>query len=270
MYKLNKKALLAVALATPLLISSVSFSTTAQAAENAPVTTKKVTTVKKDRVKLTKEEKRKIKSERVIAKKALPKDPRGPMPNSPAEWDQWVKDHPEPVETDSLITAPTTARLATVTTTDKILPLHLFDNGDLIFGAGVTGSAGSTTPYGYFRHGSMYDERSNTFVSADPSKGVYKEPISMWQQYYKDVSINYVPKATATQLASVMENAWYHRGEPYSWYSSKTETTKWYCTKLAWFEYNKWAKLDLDSNGGYWATPDDLYYSNYVLQFWRG
>ena len=51
-------------------------------------------------------------------------------------------------------------------------------------------------------------------------------------------------------------------GEPYNISSSKTDQSKWYCSKLVWASYKYKASKDLDANGGYWVAPVDLYNDN--------
>lgn len=64
-------------------------------------------------------------------------------------------------------------------------------------------------------------------------------------------------------------------GEPYSIWTDKMNEAKWYCSKLPWAGYYRkspwWLRVDLDPSGGFWATPDDLWWSGwtYLRSFGR-
>jgi len=47
-------------------------------------------------------------------------------------------------------------------------------------------------------------------------------------------------------------------GELYLWYTSKTDYSKWYCTKLPYVAFRGNAGIDIDADGGYWVFPDDI------------
>ncbi|PKQ29708.1 MAG: hypothetical protein CVT60_03905 [Actinobacteria bacterium HGW-Actinobacteria-10] len=69
----------------------------------------------------------------------------------------------------------------------------------------------------------------------------------------------YVPGTTLAQRSAARRFVSYQAGEPYVLASAKTDFTRWYCSKLPWAGYKSQASRDLDSNGGYWVTPADLY-----------
>lgn len=246
---MKKLKVFLTALSVPVLGAAISLGSLASAASDVSTNSS--------------QSKDELKKAHIIAKTEIPKDPRGPLPKSAAEWDQWIKQHPD----QSSKSGSTTV---TPMVTQKQFPLYLLDNGDLALGASPYGGSSSSVPYGYFRHSGMYVNAAGQFISAMPNVGVEYESVYWWETSYGDVSLNWVPSSTSSQRYNVVTNATYHLGEPYYWTSSKTDTTSWYCSKLSWFEYNKWANIDIDNDGGYWVTPDDEYYSDNVSQYWRG
>ncbi|GIM44687.1 hypothetical protein DNHGIG_02360 [Collibacillus ludicampi] len=194
-----------------------------------------------------------------IEKPSIPADPRGPLPKDASEWDQWIKKHPDPLAKNGGVTS------SVIPASITLGPLV---NGDIILGASPTNGSKSSVPYGYFRHAAMYDSGNGNFISAMPGIGVYRETTSFWSNGYNVVRNMYVTNASYTQRQSVVQNAAAHIGEPYNFGSSKTDISSWYCSKLPWFEYNKWASIDIDANGGYWVTPDDIYNDSDVTLAW--
>ncbi|GIM46706.1 hypothetical protein DNHGIG_22550 [Collibacillus ludicampi] len=250
---MKKKKALLKAFTVPIFVSAFSFTSLASANQSDT------------NVQITQEQKDEWKKNHNIPKTPLPQDPRGPIPNfqSLAEYEQWAKTHPDISVKSQINTVSAQSQ--------KKFPMSSLSDGDLVFGAKPYDlSSGSSIPYGYFRHAGMYVNDRGKFISAMPGKGVRWETVDWWETNYADVSLNWVPSTTSSQRTSVVQNASYHIGEPYDWGTNKYKTNKWYCSKLPWFEYNKWAQIDLDSNGGYWVTPDDIYNSNYVKQYWRG
>jgi len=47
-------------------------------------------------------------------------------------------------------------------------------------------------------------------------------------------------------------------GEPYDVNSSKTDYSRWYCSKLPWVGWKVRTGIDLDADGGFWVKPADL------------
>ncbi|MBN1584941.1 hypothetical protein JW899_01080 [Candidatus Uhrbacteria bacterium] len=48
-------------------------------------------------------------------------------------------------------------------------------------------------------------------------------------------------------------------GEPFYTPTSKYTSSNWYCSKLPYKGYEYSASKNIDYNGGYWVTPDDIY-----------
>ena len=68
--------------------------------------------------------------------------------------------------------------------------------------------------------------------------------------------------------AASFANAQY--GEWYNILSAKWNLNEWYCSKLPWagYFYKSWGIIDIDSNGGYWVTPSNIFWS--VWTYLRG
>jgi hypothetical protein len=123
--------------------------------------------------------------------------------------------------------------------------------------------------YGYFAHCSIYDAETNTFISAMPGDGVRREDPSYWTTSYEDVAIITVNNVNKQQLQSITQEAQTYLGQPYA-FTAKSDLNSWYCSKIPWFLYYKWANIDLDQGDDYFVTPDDLFNDDDVTLYWRG
>ncbi|MGG3835358.1 hypothetical protein ABEV40_18120, partial [Geobacillus thermocatenulatus] len=85
-----------------------------------------------------------------------------------------------------------------------------------------------------------------------------RESKRFWETNYKEVVGYWVPDASSDQREKVVSYLRQQMGEPYDWSSSKTNYDEWYCTKLPYVGYKVKASIDIDSNGGYWVTPDNI------------
>jgi len=135
------------------------------------------------------------------------------------------------------------------------LPFTNFDNGDMVVVQGTaTGHAGC---WADARYTSVY---SYCVWSANLTSGVtgrvlLEQPIK-YRQYDYAYGI-WVPTKDSFG-ASVVTFCAAQNGEPYNISSSKTDYTKWYCSKLPWAGWKSKAAVDLDGDGGYWVWPIDL------------
>jgi len=195
-----------------------------------------------------------------VKKEPLPVDPRGPLPDSLEKWDQWLKDHPDDILGQSNVNITAT----------KAIPWDKFGDADMVLGANAVDSSKATFSYGYFRHAATYDSKNRNLISAMPDIGVYRETKTFWETSYGDVSATWVQRATFTQKSNIISYLSAQIGETYNIASSKTNYDEWYCSKLPYVGYKLKASLDIDNDGGIWVTPDDIYYSSNVSQFWRG
>lgn len=130
-----------------------------------------------------------------------------------------------------------------------------FEAGDII----VVLDGGSPTG-----HAGLFDDRyysgltSFAIWSANvtPVNGVQREQCLKFR-YYDDAYGLDVPSKRAYRFQA-RDFAARQKGKPYSVFATKTDTRSFYCSKLAWAAYYYAARLDLDSNRGFWVWPADL------------
>lgn len=84
---------------------------------------------------------------------------------------------------------------------------------------------------------------------------------------YDTASAIYVPGASGSELYDVTVYLYNQRGEDYSTTTTKTSTTKWYCSKLPYRAYYTEAGINIDYDGGYYVLPDDVYLDSSVSIF---
>ena len=123
-------------------------------------------------------------------------------------------------------------------------------------------------PWGYWRHAGMWDAYggyNKTVHARGYGWGVRRDAWNWFATHYSKAAVMGVwTSATVRSQAG-----WYaiaQIGEPYTLWTSKTNQSKWYCTKLVWASYY-WRSgrvIDLDSNGGFWVTPNNLWYSRWT------
>lgn len=123
--------------------------------------------------------------------------------------------------------------------------------------------------YGYWIHSAIYDAEKNVFISATPENGVRYEDPAYWMNNYEDVAIVTVNNVKKKQLQSILNEAHSYIGLPYA-FTPKDDLNGWYCSKLPWYLFKKWADLDLDPTNDYFVTPDDLFNDDDVTLYWRG
>lgn len=163
----------------------------------------------------------------------------------------------------SLLTLPSVSQPGPA----KMLPP--IPDGAVILGAKSYTPSLYKNIYGYFIHCSIYDADTNTFISAMPGEGVRKEDPSYWTTSYEDVAIITVNNVNQQQLQSITQEAETYLGLPYA-LTAKNDLNSWYCSKLPWFLYDKWADINLDQGNDYFVTPDDLFNDDDVTLYWRG
>ncbi|MDZ4168790.1 MAG: hypothetical protein U1E26_03930 [Coriobacteriia bacterium] len=139
-----------------------------------------------------------------------------------------------------------------------------FDTGDIV----------CAFPGGFLvGHAGIFNDALH---SSDYSKCVWsanKTPVSQVQLETPASFRNYdyafgiwVP-SKASYGKSVVSWSATHRGKPYDVNSSKTDLSRWYCSKLPWAGWKVRTGLDLDADGGYWVKPADLVNSRYTSTF---
>lgn len=117
---------------------------------------------------------------------------------------------------------------------------------------------------GAITHGGIYDGTSMDYCiysAENNEKGVTWESITQWRKHDSAYGI-WVGYFSSTKCAEAYDKAKSVAdfGEPYVWYSSKSDTSQWYCTKIPWYGYkNASTATDIDFDGGYWCMPIDIF-----------
>jgi uncharacterized protein YycO len=147
-----------------------------------------------------------------------------------------------------------------------------FDSGDIIL------VHDGNVAWGYYRHAGMWDsDFYNGSISdlcvweanVSPSNDVHRASPSKFRGYDTAIGL-YVPSATTTQRYNTTMFAAQQNKKPYSFTSSKTDYSKFYCSKLVWAAYKEKASKDLDYDGGLYVYPDDLFDSTLTSVFAEG
>lgn len=76
-----------------------------------------------------------------------------------------------------------------------------------------------------------------------------------------------VSAVSDTDAYDVTTYIYNQRAEDYYTLTTKSSTTKWYCSKLPYAAYYNEASKTLDSDGGYYVLPDDIYMDSDVSVF---
>jgi hypothetical protein len=140
-----------------------------------------------------------------------------------------------------------------------------FENGDMIVALGTaTGHAGEWDDYYYYTAASKCVWSANTV----PVNGVQLEAASKYRTYDYAYGI-WVPSLPLYKRVSARNYCRVQKGEPYNILSSKSDQSRWYCSKLCWSSYRYTASIDLDADGGYWVWPIDLLNDSQTAVFVR-
>jgi hypothetical protein len=137
-----------------------------------------------------------------------------------------------------------------------------FDNGDLVVVLGT-----STGHAGVFDRSRYTGLSSYAVISANitPKSGVQMEQCAKYRSYPEAYGL-WVPGVDWLGT-SVRDFCRRQLGKPYNISASKTDDSKWYCSKLGWAGWKRIASRDLDADGGYWVWPVDLVNSRYTAAF---
>lgn len=122
--------------------------------------------------------------------------------------------------------------------------------------------------WGYFRHAGMYDKDLDfpggyPIIHSTPADGVHHVPEEVFKHY--DVQVGLKPSSDGYVAINANRNARTHNGKSYNWtFNHKEYTNSFYCSSLVWRSYYD-AGRDIDSNGGGFVSPDDIYYSDWLI-----
>lgn len=161
---------------------------------------------------------------------------------------------PAALEASRVDTAPVSAGLPGDGSND--LRVDTFGDGDIIVGFDAW-SVGHTGIADASRTISLLSKCIWSAVKESPGCVLLEMPLK-YRGYDYAFGL-WVPSATQYQRTSSRRFCSMQIGEPYDLFSSKTDLTRWYCSKLPWAGYSDRASKDLDANGGYWVTPADVY-----------
>ena len=138
-----------------------------------------------------------------------------------------------------------------------------FDDGDIVVVLGtLTGHAGVfDDPY-------YSGITSWAVISANktPVSSVQREQCIKYRTYDEAYGL-WVPRYWTYYGGRARNYARSKIGQPYVINSSKTDQSRWYCSKLCWAAWRYTAGVDLDADGGYWVWPIDLVNSVYTSAF---
>ncbi len=135
-------------------------------------------------------------------------------------------------------------------------------HGDFLLGHG------SWRPWGYWNHAGVWDAyhgSSKTLHARGYGWGVRHDASNWFKWHYSKVAVMGVWSSSSVRV-SAANYARAQEGEPYTLFTSKTNQSKWYCSKLVWAGYY-WRSghaINLDPNGGFWVTPNNLWYSGWT------
>lgn len=137
---------------------------------------------------------------------------------------------------------------------DNRMNFAYYESGDMIIALGtLTGHAGEWDSAYY---SSIYS-RCVWSANTTPVNGVQLETPIKYRGYDYAYGI-WVPSLSYTKRAAARNYCRYQKGEPYVISSSKSDQSRWYCSKLLWSSYRYTSYVDLDADGGYWVWPVDL------------
>lgn len=84
---------------------------------------------------------------------------------------------------------------------------------------------------------------------------------------YNKIMLGRVRGLSEQQMNALIDWALSRLGRPYRWptdVGEKDDDNRMYCSQYVWINYLGNMNIDLDSDGGYFVFPDDIYYDQYV------
>jgi len=128
-------------------------------------------------------------------------------------------------------------------------------------------------PNGVTGHAGMFDSRYYATIysyavwsaNVQPVNGVQREQCLKYRANDEAYGVRVV--GGTTYRASARSWAARQIGKPYNIVGAKTDTSSFYCSKLAWAAWYYTMGVDLDGDGGYWVWPIDLVNSSRTVLF---
>lgn len=120
--------------------------------------------------------------------------------------------------------------------------------------------------YGWWQH-TLVTLSYGKYIHAPGPNGA-KNAYTTWDQSIKGRTVAIMGVWSTSNMrnsAAAFSDA--QLNETYNWASAKWNTSLWYCSKLSWagYYYKSFGVINLDSNGGYWVTPDNIYWSMWTF-----
>ncbi|MBI5232375.1 MAG: hypothetical protein HY876_09460 [Coriobacteriales bacterium] len=115
--------------------------------------------------------------------------------------------------------------------------------------------------------GNVYNKCMHS-ANTRPVNGVQLEAPMKYRQFDRAFGV-WVPRAGRSKRVSARNFCKAQRGEPYDIRSTKSDYSRWYCSKLVWAAYRS-VGYNLDPSGGFWVTPSDLYKDGDAAVFAKG
>ncbi len=149
---------------------------------------------------------------------------------------------------------------------ENSLSVQSYDTGDICLIDNPGGHLqGEIQHAGIIDKSKYSDYDSLCFLSAQPNLGVIYESPNTYRDNYDEAYNCMVSGITASQRLDAVDLSDDYVGQPYYWYASKTDTTKWYCSKVVWYGYKNAVSIDIDEDGGCWVLPEDVLYDDDVV-----
>ncbi|WP_339365630.1 hypothetical protein, partial [Vallitalea maricola] len=154
------------------------------------------------------------------------------------------------------------------------------ESGEIVL-PDLYGSAiqGAINHVGMYDSSKYYSLSSKCFFTANNDKnknglgysyvGVGYESPNYYRDAFDQVYCAYVKNHDSDELNALNKaKSEANIGEKYSVLSLKSNTSKWYCSKVAWYGYKYGANVDIDCNGGLFVKPVDIYKDSDVV-IWK-
>ncbi len=141
-----------------------------------------------------------------------------------------------------------------------------FDDGDMVIALGtLTGHAGEWDESEWNRT-KRYDKPCIWSANTTPVNGVLLEKPTKYREY--DYAYGcWVPSLSASKRLAARNYCRAQKGEPYVITSSKSDQSRWYCSKLLWASYKYTSGVDIDGNTGLYVWPADIVKDSQVCVF---
>jgi len=144
-----------------------------------------------------------------------------------------------------------------------------FDDGDIIVVLGTALGHAGEWDEGYYAAAPSLYTKCIWSANTTPVNGVQREAPIKYRAYDRAYGL-WVPSLSSTKRTAARTYCRGQVGEPYNINSSKSDQSRWYCSKLVWSSYRYTASADLDADSGFWVWPVDLLNDSQTALFTSG